>query len=179
MPAKHTFYYTCVGVIINWVIFQQFHALLTCTGVVGFNHTEVSHVFRECFHVLSVTWWPFFPPFWYKFVILLFPICVCVHFSSAYQNFCRRAEFQSCISCVCPLAIVCVHQAKCWPRMKGLFPSGFNESVCCLLTKRPTPIHLDFLHVFFLLFVFFFFAQLICKEPSIYQMCPLNELVLV
>lgn len=102
-------------------------------------------------------------------------------FFFAYQNFCRRAEFQSCISCVCPLAIVCVHQAKCWPRMKGLFPSGFNESVCCLLTKRPTPIHLDFLHVFFSVVCccFFFFTRLICKEPSIYQMCPLNELVLV
>lgn len=96
---------------------------------------------------------------------MLFPICVCVCiFFPAYQNFCRRAEFQSCISCVCPLVIVCVHQAKCWPRMKGLFPSGFNESVCCLLTKRPTPIHLDFLHVFFSVVCFFFLLGSFAKS---------------
>lgn len=50
MPAKHTFYYTCVGVIINWVIFQPFHALLTCTRFVGFNH-RVFQMFKECFYI--------------------------------------------------------------------------------------------------------------------------------
>lgn len=32
MPAKHTFSHTFVGVVINWVIFQPFHALSTYAG---------------------------------------------------------------------------------------------------------------------------------------------------
>lgn len=77
-------------------------------------------------------------------------VCVCLHFLlirifADMQNFNHASHVR-------PLAIVCVHQAKCWLRMKGLFPSAFNESVCCMLTKRPTPIHLDFLHVFFFSF---------------------------
>lgn len=176
MPAKHTFYYTCVGVIINWVIFQRFHALLTCARFVGFNHREVFQMFREYFYIFSIYSRYLFRFFLYPLCCnfdidtFLIPLCVyvcvyvcmCLHFVlirifADMQNFNHASH-------VYPLAIVCVHQAKCWLRLKGLFPSAFNESVCCILTKRPTPIHLDFL-----LFSFFFFARLIFKEPSIYQ----------
>lgn len=81
---------------------------------------------------------------------------------------------------VCPLAIVCVHQAKCWLRMKGLFPSVFNESVCCMLTKRPTPIHLDFLHVvFFFFMVCVFLLGSFAKSLQSTKFAPLKEVVLV
>lgn len=33
-----------------------------------------------------------------------------------------------------PLVMVCVHQAKCWLRIKGPFPSVFTESVWCRIT---------------------------------------------
>lgn len=131
----------CVGVVINWVIFQPFHALLTYTWwmwVCRLQFFNVMHV-----QALGIIMEQYASLFWFLFTCLNVVVVSCIHFLEVslctlyLSEFLQtHAEYQSCLSHMCPPVLVCVHKAKCWLRIKGPFPSVLAESVWCRITTR-------------------------------------------